>query len=373
MRWLAQVLAGMAMMISVFGAGCGGGRLPLLYIGKYNEQGGAGLQAVRWDAGKGEFHLAAEGDAGINPSFFCISARRGLIHAINEVDDFGGEKAGGITTLAIDAASGALRKVSELAVPDGGPCYIAFSRAEDYLLVANYGGGSVAVVRLDARGLPEAVTDFHKFDGGEGRTARAHMIAPGSAGDRILVTDLGLDRVTRYDLDRSAGVLRPVAQGEAALPKGAGPRHFAFSREGACLYVINERNSTITLFSSSSDALEEIQTVSTLPEGFSGINYCADLHLGRDGRFLYGTNRGHNSIVTFSIAPDGRLTLAGHTPCGGDWPRNFVIDPSGRYLVVANQRSDSAVLFEIDQRSGLPVPLQQEFRTTAPACLKFAQ
>ncbi len=361
------------MVIPVLGSGCAGGRLPLLYVGKYNNKGEAGFQVVEVDPGKGLFRLAAETEAGANPSYFCIDGERGLIHAINEVDQFQGQKAGGITTLAIDAASGVPSRTGELAVPDGGPCYISRMPTGDYLLVANYGGGSVAVVRLDARGLPAAVTDTLVFQGPPGKRPRAHMIAPGPDGKRIYLTDLGLDRIMIYELDRTAGTLRAVSSGEVALARGSGPRHFTFSRDGSTLYVINERKSTVTVFTvDSAGLLEEVQSLSTLPEDFSGTSYCADLHLGSNGRFLYGTNRGHNSIVTFRVSRNGRLELAGHTPCGGDWPRNFVIDPTGRYLVVANQRSHNLALFALDDKSGLPVPLPAAFSTTAPACLKFA-
>ena len=373
MKWIAWLLAGGAMMIAVLGSGCAGGKLPLLYVGKYNDRGGAGFQVVELDPGAGLFRLAAEVEAGANPSYFCIDGEQGLIHAINEVDELRGQKTGGITTLALDAASGALRRTGEMAVPNGGPCYISRMPAGDYLLVANYGGGSVAVVRLDARGMPAAVTDTLVFQGVSGRTPRAHMIAPGPDGNRIYLTDLGLDRIMIYELDRTSGKLQSVNNGEVALVKGAGPRHFTFSKDGSTFYVINERNSTVTVFAvDAAGLLEEIQSLSTLPEGFSGTSYCADLHLGKSGRFLYGTNRGHNSIVTFRVVGNGRLELAGHTPCGGDWPRNFVIDPSGRYLVVANQRSHNLALFAIDSKSGLPLLLTAAFTTTSPACLKFA-
>ncbi|HOT96196.1 MAG TPA: lactonase family protein [bacterium] len=344
-----------------------------LYTGKYNDQGGTGFQLIDLDLKAGAFRIAAEADAGPNPSYFCIAPTRDLIYAINEVDEMHGRKAGGITTLAVDPASGAVRKVSELAVPNGGPCFISQTADGMYLLVANYGGGSVAVVRLDDCGIPSVVTDTLLFRGPSGSSSRAHMIAPGPDGKRIYVTDLGLDRITVFVLDRATGKLQALPNGETGLTRGAGPRHFTFSRDGSILYVINERNSTLTVFAVSSQGLlQEIQTVSTLPEGYNGTNHCADIHLGKSGKYLYGTNRGHNSIVTFRVGRKGGLTLAGHTSCGGDWPRNFVIDPSGRYMIVANQRSNTLNLFALDKRSGLPRPMPASCTTHAPACLQFA-
>jgi len=370
MKTTICMICGIMMIVSPLLAGSRSARF---YVGKYTGTGEGGVQIVEFDPGAGCFRLVAAVEAGANPSFLCLNPQHGLLYALNEVDDFAGHKAGGITTLAIDPATGALRKAGELAVANGGPCQISLTPAGDYLLVANYGGGSVAVVRLDARGLPAAVTDTLLFQGPPGSTSRAHMILPGPDGRNIYVTDLGLDRISIFNLDHVTGKLHAVADGEVALAKGAGPRHFVFNRKGSALYVINERNSTLTVFAvAASGLLREIQTLSTMPAGFSGVNYCADLHFGKSGKFLYGTNRGHNSIVTFRVGRDGRLTLAGHTPCGGDWPRNFAIDPTGRYLLVANQRSDNLALFALDGKNGLPRPMPCTFATTAPACLKFA-
>lgn len=373
MKRFTTLTAGMLIMICTTISSYAAGRPLRLYVGQYNDQGGAGFQAVNVDLKRGLFTPVFSADAGANPSYFCRSTRWKLIYAINEVDEFAGEKAGGITTLAINAATGTLTRVHELAVPNGGPCYIALSPREDFLLVANYGGGSIAVVRLDERGLPAAVTDTVLFSGTGGAVSRAHMIAPGPHG-QIYVTDLGLDRITVYELDGAAGRLREVPESAVTLAKGSGPRHFTFSRDGAVMYVINERSSTLTVLAVAADGrLREIQTLSTLPPGWTEVNYCADIHLGKSGKFLYGTNRGHNSIVTFRVGRDGQLTLAGHTPCGGNWPRNFVIDPAGKYLLAGNQRSGNITLFRLNPKSGLPEATPHEFKAAAPACLKFAE
>jgi 6-phosphogluconolactonase len=183
---------------------------------------------------------------------------------------------------------------------------------------------------------------------------------------------LGLDRVAIYDLDSNTGKLKNT--GYASLAKGSGPRHFAFGKDGSKMYVINELGSTLTVFDvTKSGDLKEIQTVSTLPEGFEGKNYCADIHLSKDGKYVYGSNRGHNSIVTFKIGRDGKLTLAGHSSCGGEWPRNFVIDPSGKYLLSGNQNSNDVAVFELDPKTGMPGEPLFRLSIKGPSCLKFME
>jgi 6-phosphogluconolactonase len=199
------------------------------------------------------------------------------------------------------------------------------------------------------------------------------MVAFDPSGKRVYVTDLGLDRVVVYNFDRVSGKLSQIPNGITEFPKGSGPRHFVFNKDGSALYVICELNSTITFFKVNKNGeLKQVQTVSTLREGFKGKSYCADIHLGKNDKYLYGSNRGENTIVTFNIGPDGKLFLAGHTDCGGEWPRNFVIDPSGKYLLVGNQNSGNISMFSIDEKSGLPSGPSKNYKITAPVCLKFA-
>jgi len=343
-----------------------------LYVGKYTGQNEKGLHVVDVDLAKGKFTLVSENDAGNNPSYICISKKRNIIYAVNEVGRFNGVRSGSVTALKLDPASGKTEKINDLAVPNGGPCYISISPEEDYLFVANYGGGSLAVVKLDANGAPSAVSDTIVFRGEEGTRSHAHMIAPGPGGKKVYLTDLGFDKVSVYDLDHASGKLKNT--GSAKLAKGSGPRHFTFSKDGSKMYVINELNSTMTVFSVAKDGnLTEIQTISTLPEGFTEKSYCADVHLSKDSKFLYGSNRGHNSIVTYKVGKDGKLTVAGYTPCGGEWPRNFTLDPTGKYLLVGNQNSGNIAVFALDKKSGLPLAPSKEYKIKGPACLKFIE
>jgi|WetSurMetagenome_2_1015567.scaffolds.fasta_scaffold00775_6 6-phosphogluconolactonase len=343
-----------------------------LLAGKYTEKSEKGLTLLDLNLKTGTFKLLSESDAGANPSYFCISKKRGLIYAVNELDQFKGLKGGGLTTLRYNSKTGGIEKVNDLVVPNGGPCFISLSNKEDFLFMANYTGGSVAVIKLDKNGIPANVSDSIIFKGEGNAVSHAHMIAPDPAGKRIYLTDLGLDRIVIFNLDASAGKLGQISNGIVKLAKGSGPRHFVFNSDGTRMYVICELNSTVLVYSvTQTGELALLQTLSTLAEGFKGESYCADIHIGKNGKFLYGSNRGENTIVTFRIAPDGKLSVAGRTDCGGNWPRNFVIDPTGKFILVANQRSGNISLFKIDEKTGLPARQAKDFRLIAPACLKF--
>ncbi|MBA4322312.1 MAG: hypothetical protein C0408_05780, partial [Odoribacter sp.] len=267
-----------------------------------------------------------------------------------------------------------LEKVKEIPVPNGGPCFISLSHEEDFLLIANYGGGSVAAVRLDKHGIPESICDTIIYTGIGEKVSRPHMILSDPAGRKIYVTDLGLDRIMIYTLNRTTGRLVPVFVDGISLPRGTGPRHFVFNENGSKMYVIGELNSTISVLNADGvEGLKLLQTISTLREGFTGTNYCADIHIGKTGTFLYGSNRGENSIVTFRIDKEGRLSLEGHTDCGGNWPRNFVIDPSGKNILVGNEKSGSIAVFSIEEKSGIPSMAGRQTDLRAPACLKFSK
>jgi 6-phosphogluconolactonase len=340
--------------------------------GKYTEKSEKGLYLLDLNLKTGTFKFLFGSDAGSNPSYFCISKKRGLIYAVNELDQFKGLRGGGLTTLRYNSKTGGIIKINDLVVPNGGPCFISLSAHKDFLFMANYTGGSVAVIKLDKKGIPVSITDSIIFKGEGNAVSHAHMIAQDPAGKRVYVTDLGLDRIIIYNLDASTGKLNQISNGLVKLTKGCGPRHFVFSKDGTKMYVICELNSTITVFNVEQEGgLAPLQTLSTLAEDFKGESYCADIHISRDGNYIYGSNRGENTIVTFSIASDGKLALAGRTDCGGNWPRNFVIDPSGKFMLVANQRSGNLSLFNIDEKTGLPVKQAEDFRLTAPACLKF--
>lgn len=359
------------LLIMIFSSSCKNETIRL-FAGKYTEAGEKGFYLFDLNRKEGKFNLISVVDAGPNPSYFCISKQKGLIYAANEVMDFNGSRGGGVTTLKYDSRKGGIEKVNELTVPDGSPCFISLSADNNFLFLANYDGGSIAVIKLDNNGIPESITDTVIFEAEEGNTSHPHMISFDPAGKRVYVTDLGLDRIVIYNFDPFSGQLQQIPNGIVKFPKGAGPRHFVFNSEGNKLYVINELNSTVSVFNVDANGeLKSIQTLTTLREGFVGKSFCADIHIGKNGDFLYGSNRGEDSIVTFRIESDGTLTLAGHTSSGGAIPRNFVIDPSGKYILVGNQKSGNISLFSINKKTGIPVEPGKDFKVSSPVCLKF--
>jgi 6-phosphogluconolactonase len=342
-----------------------------LFAGTYTEAGQKGLYLFDLNPEAGTFRLLSEADAGPNPSYFCISKEKKLIYAADEAMAFNGIKGGGVTALKYKDETGIMKKSKDLLVPFGGPCFISLSPKEDFLLFASYSSASIAVVKLDEKGLPEVVTDTISFPAIDGKISHPHMISFDPAGKKVYLTDLGLDRIVIYDFDAVSGHLIPIENGIVDLPAGAGPRHFVFNSAGTKMYVICELNSSISVFDVNiNGGLRPVQTLTTLGDGFSGESACADIHLGRGGKYLYGSNRGENTIVVYTIESDGKLALAGRIPCGGNWTRNFVIDPSGKYLLVANQKSGDISLFRINEKTGIP-EYKDDYKLTTPACLKF--
>lgn len=322
---------------------------------------------------KGEkFNLFVESEKTSSPPYFCISEKKGLIYSEIDVKKPDGIRSGAIITLKYDKVTERIEKLNEFEVPLDGMCYISLSKAEDFLFTANYSNGLVSVIKLDDNGIPVKITDTVLFEKEGNKVSHAHMISTDIKGERVYVTDLGLDRVAIHDFDQVTGKLQQIPNGIVKFPDHSGPRHFVFSSDGTKMYTINELNSTMSAFDVDTNGeLNLIQTVSTLREGFTGKSACADIHIGKSGEFIYGSNRGENTIVTFRIGKDGTLSLAGHTTCGGNWPRNFVIDPSGKYIFVGNERSGNISFFKIDEKTGIPVEPGYNYDILAPVCLKF--
>ena len=344
-----------------------------LFVGGFTRKAGErGFSVFEFNSRNGELNLVSQSDAGPNPSYFCYSERNRLFYVLNEVMMFNGKFGGGLSTFSFNSENNQLIKLNEILIPYGGPCYISMSSDSGYIYTANYPNGSVAVVKLDNKGIPETITDTILYLKKEPDASNAHMILHDPAGKHVYVTDLGLDRIVAYDFDSGEGKLHQLENGITSVPDGSGPRHFTFNSDGSKLYVINELGSKMMTFNvDNKGSLNLMQTLPTVREGFDGNNYCADVHLSSDGKFLYGSNRGENTIVTFRIGTDGLLSLAGHVTCGGDWPRNFTIDPSGKYMLVGNQKSDYISVFKIDKKTGLPSDTVNRVTVTSPACLRF--
>ncbi|MBN2666266.1 MAG: lactonase family protein [Bacteroidales bacterium] len=346
---------------------------PRLFVGGFTEkEGDKAMSVFEFNPGSGKLSYVSSADVGPSPSYFCFSDKTNLFYVINEVMEFRGQFGGGLSTFRYDEDNVSFEKLNEMLIPYAGPCYISMSADSGHLFIANYPNGSVAVVRLGDNGIPETVTDTILYVKEQPDRSHAHMILHDPAGRYVYVTDLGLDRIVVYDFDSEEGKLNRLENGITDLPRGSGPRHFAFNDDGSRLYVITELGSTMMVFGvEEGQGLKLLQTLPTKKDEMFENNYCADVHISNDGKYLYGSNRGENNIVTFLILPDGQLEQAGHTSCGGEWPRNFVLDPSGRYLISGNQKSDQITVFRINKRTGLPHQAVDSAQVKMPACLKF--
>jgi 6-phosphogluconolactonase len=363
---LLSCLAG----ILLFSTGCG--KKMTMIAGGFTETGENGISVFTLNSGNGRLKMVNGFNAGPNPSWFCFSKRHNLIYALNEVMEFNGLPGGGITTFHFDPQSDTIEKKGEIVIPYGGPCHMSISADSNYLFIASYASGSIAVAKLDESGIPCTITDTILYETDSPKVSHAHMIRQDPGGKHVYVTDLGLDRLVIYNFDTVTGRLTLNQNGIVNLAAGSGPRHFAFNSAGSVMYVINELGSTIMVFKVDAQGIPELfQTISTLREEFQGKNSCAEILMSKDEKFIYGSNRGDNSIVVYKISGNGTLSLAGHSTCGGDWPRSFIIDPTGEFLLTGNQKSDMITVLRIDNITGMPEMTGESYSMKAPAYLEF--
>jgi 6-phosphogluconolactonase len=350
-----------------------------VYFGTYTRDASKGIYVAKFDAKTGEVstpELAADVE---NPSFLAVHQNHKWLYAVSEINTFEGKRTGAVAAFSIDAATGRLTLLNRASSGGTGPCHLVVDRTGRNVLVANYGGGTVAVLPIQADGKvsePSSVIQ-HQGSGADKRRQEgphAHSINM-SANNRFAVAaDLGLDQVLVYRLDADRGVLTANDPPFAKVAPGSGPRHFAFHPKGRFAYVINEMASTVTAFQWDGErgALREISTVSTLPKDFTGQNSTAEVQVHPSGKFVYGSNRGHDSIAVFKVDPkQGSLTPVEQTSTQGEVPRNFGIDPEGKYLFAANQNSASVVVFKIDGATGKLTPTGKKLQVAYPVCVKF--
>jgi 6-phosphogluconolactonase len=348
-----------------------------MYVGTYTSGKSEGIYGYHMPSTMVSGVSQFTSSKSVNPSFLAIDTSKDYVYAVNEVGEYAGKPGGGVSAFKIEE-KGNLRFLNEQATLGADPCYVTIDRKRRNLLVANYTGGSVTVLPIRSDGTLSMATDVRQHEGSgpkeQQKGPHAHCVILDRSERHALVADLGIDKVMIYRFDGAKGKLLPNDQPFAELAAGAGPRHLAFHPNGKFLYAINELDSTITAFAYNElkGTLAHIDTVSTLPADFSGVSYCADVHISSTGKVLYGSNRGHNSIVVFEIDQgSGKLKLMQHVSTQGDWPRNFAIDPSETFLWVANQRSDNIVGFVIDHKTGGLRPLDVVEQIPSPVCLKF--
>jgi 6-phosphogluconolactonase len=361
------------------GSGDAGPETLRLYIGSYADSADAGIYLYEFDFRDYNFRKIQELRGHRNPSFLALHPGGDFLYAVNEIDGFNGENWGSVTAFSVEAGTGSLTFINSQPSLGAHPCHISVLPDGNHVAVANYSGGSVVLLPVAGNGALEKPTGFAQHEGSgpdsrRQRSAHAHSVYPFGDGSAIIAADLGIDRVMIYQTD-SSGSMEPASPTpHVSMEPGAGPRHIAIHPGGKWIYVINELNSTITRIDidENSGSFSVMESASTLPEKFEDENYCADIRIHPGGRFLYASNRGHNSIAVFELAPDGVPVLVTHEPTGGDWPRNFNIDPSGNLLMAANQRSGNITVFEIDRETGLLEKTDSELRINQPVCIEFA-
>ena len=342
-----------------------------LYVGTYTSGKSEGIYIYRMDQLTGELKRAGAVKSE-NPSFLAIDPGKRFLYAVNE------NPAGMVSSFRIDRQTGELSFLNQKPSAGADPCHLSVDSRSKSVLVANYTSGNVAVLPIRRGGSLGAASDVEQHEGSGPREQQkgphAHCVKLDRANHHAFAADLGIDKLMIYRFNPLTGSLEPAKQPSAILHPGAGPRHFTFHPNGKYLYVINELDSSLTTFkyNAAQGTLTAFESVSTLPRDFTGISFCADIHVSKSGRFLYGSNRGHNSIVVFEIDPhSGRLKLVQHVSTEGKWPRNFTIDPTGRFLLVANQHTDNVVTFRIDAPTGRLRPTGQSTEIPTPVCLQF--
>lgn len=363
----------------------------LLFVGTYTEQilfgsgrafqgGGRGIHILRLDPQTGTLAAAGAVEGVRNPSFLAFDPTRRFLYAVNELKTFDGGFGGSVSAFSIARDTGDLIPLNTMATHGTDPCHLTVDRTGRYLLVANYGSGQVTVLPIRADGSLAPACQVVQHVGSSVHPVRqtgphAHCVAVDDTGTFVFVADLGMDRIVIYRLDPARGMLVPHDPPFVAASPGVGPRQIVLHPDIGAAYAINEIASSVTIYAYDARAgqLAVRRTLSTLPADFQGSNSCAELQIAPSGRFLYASNRGHDSVAIFRIAlgSSGDLTPVGHAATGGATPRHFAISADGNFLAAANQGSGTVVLFRVDAATGALSPTDSVVEVPAPVCVRF--
>jgi 6-phosphogluconolactonase len=380
-------LVPIALLSAVYAAGA---PTHLVYVGTYTDlslleplhrnppgERSQGIYVFRFDPDNGTLTPLGLAAQAVNPTYLTFSPSGGFLYATNEIYHYDGQAVGTVSAFSIDPTSGHLDFLNRISSQGTGPCYARVDPSDRNLLVANFGSGSVAILPLSTDGALRPASAFVQ-DAGSGPNPRqagphAHSFNVSPDNRFAIEAEFGLDKLLVYHFDAAAGTLSPAQPPFVALKPGAAPRHFVFHPRGDTAYVLNEIDSTITVLAYARDqgSFRELQTVSTLPAGFSGKNTAAEVLVHPSGKFLYASNRGHNSIAVFAIDGADRLQLLANVPSGGRTPRGFSLDPDGHWIIAANQDTNNLAVFAIDVKTGIPAPTGQSLEVRIPVCVKF--
>ena len=349
----------------------------IVYVGTYTDGESQGIYRFAVDPVSGKATSPDLATASESPSFLALHPDGRSLYAVNETDDFGGESTGAVSAFAIDPASGELRLLNQKPSMGAHPCHLLLDAAGRNVLVANYSGGNVSVLPLRADGRLEAPSAVRAHEGSgpdrrrqEGPHAHGLALAPDER--FLLVADLGADRVFVHRFDPAAGTLDPHAPplGSRGARVGTAPRRLPSRREPRLRHQRASLHDHRVWLRGGLRHPRTMQTITTLPVGFEGRSSTAEIAISPDGRFLYGSNRGHDSLAVFTVDGDsGRLAPAGHVSTNGRNPRHFAIDGTGRLLLVANQDSDTVTVFRVDPATGLPAAVGEPVSVPKPVCL----
>ncbi len=353
----------------------------LVYVGGYTKGKAKGIFVFSMNPKTGALTAIGTGPDVENASFLAIHPNHKYLYAVNETQNFEGKSSGSVSSYSIDPSTGGLTFINEKASGGADPCHLTIDSSGKCVIVANYTGGSTEVLPIGDDGSLGDPSCFVQHTGNSVDTARqeaphAHSAIIDPTGKYVMVCDLGTDHIVVYKFDRASGAIDASGLVPGTVAPGSGPRHLVFHQDGKHLFVINEMKSTVTAFNydSSTGSMSAYQTISTLPAGYNGSTTCAEIALSADGKFLYGSNRGHDSIAIYAVsAVDRKLTLVGIEPTGGKVPRNFAIDPSGKYLIAANQQTNNLVVFKRDAHSGKLTPTGATTAVTAPVSVVYLQ
>jgi 6-phosphogluconolactonase len=378
---LAVSLAFMLLAISAEAAPVAHKNKYLVYVGTYTLEGSTskGIYAYRFDPERAKvtsIGLAAES---VNPSFLAVHPNHRFLYAVNEIGNYKGQKSGAVSAFSIDRATGKLTFLNQVASGGADPCYITVDKTGKYALVANYTGGSIAAFPIHEDGHLGEASAFIQHSGKGTNPERqegphAHSIDMSPDNHFAIVDDLGLDETLVYKFDAGKGSLTPNDPPFAKAAPGAGPRHFTFGPDGKFGYVIDEMGSTVEAFAydAATGVLRPAQTISALPKSFTGHSEAAEIAVYPSGKFLYASNRGHDSIAVFAIdSGKGTLTPVEYASTKGQSPRHFAIAPGGSLLFAENEKSDNIFLFRINEQTGKLTPTGQSLEISQPVCVRF--